>query len=190
MLSYRQFLVKERVSFIYSNDVYDIYDPETGDQIGYAVENPPFWACYARMLLPKNLLPTRVEFFEDESGGPIMTLYKKPGLFKDDVRLYDALDNYFGSLKTKSLLQGGGFFVYDAGGSQVAEVRGDWKGRNYKILSDTGRKLAVVTQKWAGFAKEVFTTSDTYMISVNEHEDAQTVALALATALAIDTAFE
>ena len=40
MLEHQDYLVKERVAFLKTTDTYDIFEPETGQQIGIAHEKP------------------------------------------------------------------------------------------------------------------------------------------------------
>ena len=44
MLSRKTYFVKERVGFVKLTDAYDIFDPETQQQIGLAKEEPAAWA--------------------------------------------------------------------------------------------------------------------------------------------------
>lgn len=190
LLTYRNFLVKERVAVLKLTDTYDIFDPETGDQIGIAVDKPSTWATIARMFLSKRFLPTRIEIMEDESQGPVMTLVKKPGFLRVEVALLDSQDQLFGSFRSKLFKLGGGFVVHDPEGAITAEVNGDWKGWNFSIVSESGRRIGEVTKKWAGIGKEFFTSADSYVISVGETEKPESVALVLAAGLAVDTVFK
>jgi len=190
LLSNRCFLVKERVAVLKLTDTYDIFDPSTGERIGVALDKPPSWAKYARMFLHKQFLPTRVEISENEFDGPMLTILKRPGFFRVEVSLLDSRGQIFGSFRSKLFRLGGGFYVYDSQGSVIAEVNGDWKGWNFSIVSESGRRIGEVTKKWAGVGKEIFTTADTYVISVGESEKPETVAMALAAGLAVDTVFK
>lgn len=190
LLSYRSFLVKERVAVLKLTDTYDIFDPETGDQIGMAVDNPSTWATFARMFVHKRFLPTRIEIVEHESQGPVMTLVKKPGFLRVEVALLDSRGHIFGSFRSKLFKLGGGFIVHDPEGAVVAEVNGDWKGWNFSIVSESGRRIGEVTKKWGGIGKEFFTTADSYVISLGESEKPESVAIALAAGLAVDTVFK
>ena len=81
---------------------------------------------------------------------------------------------------------GGAFRVFTAGGTEIAVVKGDWKGWNFRFLSgDT--ELGLVTKQWAGLGKELFTTADNYMISINGTPNVEINTLLLAAGLAIDT---
>lgn len=57
MFDKRSYLIKERIGFLKMTDVYDIFDPETGEQVGVAIERPPGWATFLRLFLSKKQLP-------------------------------------------------------------------------------------------------------------------------------------
>src|SRR5436190_16401230 len=58
MFDQRAYLVKERIGLLKLCDTYDIFDPETGEQIGVAKEEIPGWAKLAWLIVNKRLLPT------------------------------------------------------------------------------------------------------------------------------------
>ena len=62
---------------------------------------------------------------------------------------------------------GGAFRVFDAGGNEVALVKGDWKGWNFRFLDKSGNEIGTITKKWAGIGKELFTSADNYIITLN-----------------------
>jgi hypothetical protein len=78
LLNRRTFFVKERVALIKLTDTYDILDPESGQPIGVAREEPPGWAKYARIAIDKRILPTQVNIYEDEGSPPTFSLKKGP----------------------------------------------------------------------------------------------------------------
>jgi hypothetical protein len=74
----------------------------------------------------------------------------------------------------------------------VAQVKGDWKGWNFQLLDANGGELGVITKKWAGIGRELFTSADNYMISLSDATGihAGNVVLLLAAGLAIDVVFK
>jgi uncharacterized protein YxjI len=191
LLNNRQFIVKERAGILKLTDVYDIFDPQTQVQIGIAREEPPVWAKYLRLLVKKYVLPTTIHVYEKEEMPALFSLRKKPSFLRTTVLLIDPLGRTLGLFRSKFLSLGGGFFVMDSQGNQFAEVKGDWKGWNFRFLGQGGRELGVVTKKWAGLGKELFTTADNYVIALNETivKDANQAVLLLAAGLAIDVVF-
>lgn len=194
LLSYRRFLVKERVAIVKLTDTYDIFDADTNEQIGVAIDEPPAWAKFARLVVHKRFLPTRLNVYEDTADGPVFSLLKKPGFLRVELTVTDARGQSFGMLRSKIFKLGGGFVVYDAGGSEVAQVNGDWKGWTFRFVSQTGRELGQVTKKWVGLGKEFFTSADNYVITLDDSDDSQPdpkrAALLLAAGLSIDTVFK
>ena len=73
----------------------------------------------------------------------------------------------------------------------MAEVKGDWKGWNFKFIGQDGREIGTVTKKWAGIGKELFTSADNYIIALNDGSShANAGALLLAAGLAIDIVYK
>lgn len=193
LLSQKQFLVKERVSAFRLTDTFDIFDPQSSQAVGIAKDEPPAWAKWLRMLVNKHFLPTVVNVYEGEGQPPVLTLQKGPSLFRSQLVLSDAQGRVLGSFRSKILSLGGGFYIQDALGNPLAEVKGDWKGWNFRFLDPEGRELGQVTKKWAGLGKELFTSADNYLISLSDDGrggGADRTALLLAAGLAIDTVFK
>ena len=187
------FFVKERTALLKLTDTYDILDPDTRQPLGVARDEPPGWAKFLRLLVKKALLPTRINVYEQESAPPVVSLQKGPGFLRTTVVVTDAGQGMLGRFRSKLFSIGGGFFVFDDQGQQIAEVKGDWKGWNFKLLDISGNELGIVTKKWAGIGKELFTTADNYMISLAPAGGGamrNRAALLLAAGLAIDTVFK
>ena len=192
MLQLRKYLVKERVAFMKLSDTYDIFDPETGQQVGIAKEVVPGYIKALRFLVKKQLLPTSVEIRAAEDAPAQVTLRRGVTLFRSKVHVFGAGGVLLGHFHSKLLSLGGGFHVYDNAGTKVAEVKGDWKGWNFKLLAADGRELGTVTKKWAGIGKELFTSADNYMIAISDgyEPDEGRMGLLLAAGLAIDIVFK
>ena len=192
LLTSRSFFVKERVAVMKLTDTYDIIDPETQLQIGIARDEPSPFCKYARLLIGKRLLPTTIRIYETESNLPVLTLEKKAGFFRVMVVVRNAQQNVLGSFTSKVLTLGGGFFVDNSAGNRMAEVKGDWKGWNFRFLDNAGAELGIVTKKWAGIGKELFTTADNYLISLSTlaASKPEMNALLLAAGLSIDIVFK
>jgi uncharacterized protein YxjI len=81
--------------------------------------------------------------------------------------------------------------VFDASERQVAEIKGDWKGWNFRFLTAEGAELGKVTKQWAGLGQELFTSADNYVIALDERLPVapEAAALLLAAGLAIDTVY-
>ena len=184
------FFVKERTGFLKLVDTYDIFDPATGRQIGIAKEEPPVWAKWLRLAVEKSKLPTNVNIYEAEGAPPVMSIHRGFTFLRQKIRVVSC-GKPLGYFKSKLISIGGGFHVYDMRDQKVAEVKGNWKGWDFKFLSNSGREIGSVTKKWAGLGRELFTSADNYVISLSGlggNPDA--AALLLAAGLAIDIVFK
>jgi uncharacterized protein YxjI len=191
MFKLKTFLIKERVGLLKLVDTFDIYDPATGAQVGIARENIGVVVKLLRMLINKRLLPTTVEVREREDGRVLLTISRGVTLLRSHVTVTDSVGKQIGLLKSKVFSLGGGFDVLDQLQQPVAEIKGDWKGWNFRFLTPDGHEIGKVTKKWAGLGKELFTSADNYIIALNETAAIRPDAapLLLAAGLAIDTVY-
>jgi uncharacterized protein YxjI len=97
-----------------------------------------------------------------------------------------------GYFRAKAISIGPSFRMFDMQDREIGSVKGDWKGWNFQLLGTGGEELGRVTKKWAGLAKELFTTADTYVISLGTMATGRRdiAQLLLAAGLAIDTVFK
>lgn len=191
MLGLKQYVVKERVGMMKLTDTYDVLNPEDGQQIGIAQERPSAFAKWGRLLINKQLMPTRVDICAPtENDPPVLTITRGVALFRSKVSVHNAQGEEIGTFRAKVFSLGGAFDVLDSSGQKVAQVKGDWKGWNFKFVTETGEEIGQVTKKWAGMGKELFTSADTYMINLNGVPDGSKSALLLAAGLAIDILYK
>jgi uncharacterized protein YxjI len=192
MFNLKTFLVKERLGVLKLVDAFDIYDPATGAQVGIANENISTGLKLLRLVVNKRLLPTLVEVREKEGGRVVLAMRRGFTLLQSHVTVTDGVGKEIGRLKSKVFSIGGGFHVLDGMEQPVAEIKGDWKGWNFRFLTPDGTEIGRVTKKWAGLGKELFTSADNYMISLSESHVIRTDAmpLLLAAGLAIDTIYK
>jgi uncharacterized protein YxjI len=191
MLDRKTFLVKERVAFLKLVDTYDIFDAASSEQIGIAHENVGAFLKLLRLIINKRLLPTVVEVREREEGRVLLTIARR-GLLRSEVTVTDHLEREIGRFKSKLFSMGGGFRAYDVHGREVADIKGDWKGWNFRFLAADGSELGMVTKKWAGIGKELFTSADNYVIALDQSRalPPNAAALLLAAGLAVDTVYK
>jgi uncharacterized protein YxjI len=192
MFKLKTFLVKERVGVLKLVDAFDIYDPATGKQVGVAKENVGVLLHLLRLVINKRLLPTVVEVREHEGGRVVLAIRRGFSLLRSYVTVTDGVGTEIGRFKSKLFSIGGGFHVLDGREQPVAEIKGDWKGWNFRFLTPDGSEIGRVTKKWAGLGKELFTSADNYVISLSESHAtrAEAMPLLLAAGLAIDTIYK
>ena len=190
MFTKSTYLVRERVGLLKLVDTYDIIEADTGQQVAVAKEKV-HWAIHVlRFLINKQLLPTTIYIAPAEEAPPILTIHRGPVFFRTKVPVKTADGTELGYFKSKFLTIGGGFFVYNKDNEQIAEIKGDWKGWNFKFLRNDGTEIGTVTKKWAGLAKELFTSADNYIINLAPGQASGAMLLLLAAGIAIDAVFK
>jgi uncharacterized protein YxjI len=188
MFDRKTVVVKERVGFMKLTDVYDLLDPTSGQPIGIAKEEPSNFVKYMRLLVKKGLMPTTVNVYERETEPPVLSIKRGVAFLRPKVSVFSR-EREIGYFQAKMFSIGPSFRIFDMQDREIGLVKGDWKGWNFQLLGPQGEELGRVTKKWAGFGKELFTTADTYVISLTDTRR-ETAQLLLAAGLAIDTVFK
>ena len=193
MLDRNRFMIKERIAIIRTTDTYDIFDPESEEKIGQASEVPGKLVALLRWVVNKNFMPTRVEVRSENDDRLLFYIRRGWYIFRAKVRVYDANDELIGWFRSKILTIAGAFQVYDKNDELFAQIKG---GRrwffDYHLKTPDGIEIGSVTKKFGGVLKELFTSSDAFLVTVAEDFEEQKSAkiLLLAAALAIDIIFK
>lgn len=192
MLHLNTFFIREQVALLKLTDTYDILDPMTGASIGLAREATPVWARLLRLVVQKQALPIRIEVRGTDGGPATLMMEKGFSLFRPTVEVSDGVHRKLGTLKRRLFSWRGYFRVLDPDGGPLGEVRGDWKGWNFRLEDQQGQLLGVITKKWSGLGKELFTSADQYVVQAEGAAAANKdlKALLLAAALAIDIIYK
>ena len=194
MLNRKTYFIREHVGFMKLSDTYDIFDPETQVQVGVAKEKPGAAIKVLRFLVNKQLMPTKVFVYdgvnhEDESK-LLFSIHRGFTMFRARVNVCDAQGTVVGWLRSKAFSLGGAFYVFDAADNEIAFVKGDWKGWNFRFLDKSGNEIGTITKKWAGIGKELFTSADNYIIALNHEPSPEKAVLLLAAGLAVDIIYK
>jgi len=191
LLRRKTFFIKEQVEFMKFSGIYDIYDPETNIQIGVAKEESGTLTKILKLILEKRFLPVKFVIYDSENSLPIAEIKNSPSFFRSKITVTNQNRKIIGYFQSKILTLVGGFMVFDSNNNRVAEIKGTWTSWDFKFLDSSGIEIGTITKKWAGLGKELFTTADNYMISLNNlQSNEDETALLLAAGLAIDVIFK
>ncbi|EIQ00839.1 hypothetical protein OpiT1DRAFT_05395 [Opitutaceae bacterium TAV1] len=188
MLNRTTWFIREHVGLLKLSDTYDILDPGTRTRIGQAREEISGWTKFFRLLINKSLMPTTIRVYEgsdEKPSRPVFSIRRGVALFRPRIHVTDASGAALGWFQSKFSF-GGAFRVFTADGAEIALVKGDWKGWNFRFLSGEV-ELGVISKKWAGLGKELFTSADNYIIHISGNPEPSISLLLLAAGLAVDT---
>lgn len=178
--------VKERVSLLKLRDTYDLLDADTQAVIGEVRDEPAAWAKWLRLLVKKALLPTCVNAYAVGNPRQVLSVKKAPALFRTRLQILDAHGRCLAHVRSKIFSLGGAFVIFDPMGQEIGLLKGDWKGWDYTATIQ-GQPVGIVTKKWAGLMKEVFTNADQYLV---RSERPDQLLLLLGLALAVDLVYK
>ena len=166
-LNQNLFFVKEHVGMFKAANNYDIYNPKNQDLIMNCRENKlGFFTKLLRFTDYKRMTPFNVEV-TTPSGEKILTVKRGVSLILSTVNVYDENEKLVGKFKQKLFSIGGKFNVLDPEEKILCKLKGKWTSWDFKFIKDDS-EYGYVSKKWAGLGKEMFTTADNYMLSIND----------------------
>ena len=166
-LNQNLFFVKEHVGMFKAANNYDIYNPENQDLIMNCRENKlGFFTKLLRFTDYKRMTPFNVEV-TTPSGEKILTVKRGVSLIISTVNVYDENEKIVGKFKQKLFSIGGKFNVLDPEEKILCKLKGKWTSWDFKFIKDNS-EYGHVSKKWAGLGKEMFTSADNYMLSIND----------------------
>ena len=160
-----QFFVKEYVGLFKAANSYDILDVESQNLLLECREpNLGFFTKLFRFTKYKTQTPFDIEV-RDVTGQLVLRLTRGVSLFRSTVQVFDGNEVLLGKFRQKLLSLGGKLNVLDTNDQVICTVQGKMISFDYKFLRD-GEQIALVTKKWMGLGRELFTTADNYVIDI------------------------
>lgn len=144
---------------------FDILDPESKAIVLICrEENLPFFTKMLRFSDYKRMTPFSIDIKTPE-GKTLITVRRGWTFFRSVVDVLDENGQMVGTFRQKMLSIGGKFDLFAPDGSLLCTLKGKWTSWDFSFEKD-GQIFGRVTKKWAGFGKELFTTADNYMLSI------------------------
>jgi uncharacterized protein YxjI len=172
LLQTNLYFVKEQVGIFKAANNYDIFDPHTNQKILECREpNLGIFSKIFRFTDYKRMTPFHVEVSTPE-GQKVLTVKRGFSLILSKVQVLDENDQPVGYFKQKLFSIGGKFDVLDVNENVVCTLHGKWTSWDFRFMQGE-TELASVSKKWAGLGKEMFTSADNYMLSIQNQVPAQ-----------------
>jgi uncharacterized protein YxjI len=166
VLDRNQFFVKEHLGIFKAANNFDILDPESGQVILECREpNLGMLTKVLRFTDYKRMTPFDVQITQP-SGALLLSVRRGVSIFRSNVEVFDHQNKKIGEFRQKLLSIGGKFELLDANGRSLCWLKGSWTSWDFSFDQD-GKQLAQVSKKWAGLGKELFTSADNYMLSID-----------------------
>jgi uncharacterized protein YxjI len=181
------FFIKEHVGMFKAANNFDIYNPDTKEMLMTCREEKlGILTKMLRFTDYKRLTPFHVEI-KTAKGEPVLEVKRGVSLFLSTVEVFDENGHLVGRFKQKLFSVGGKFDVLDTQNNVLCTLKGKWTSWDFKFIQGNS-ELAHVSKKWAGVGRELFTSADNYMLSVNDSvkKEDQVRILILAAVMCID----
>lgn len=180
-----EFFIDEKVNFFKFENAYKVYD-QFGEKIGTVEQDLGVVQKILQMFFSKAMMPFKFEV-KDTDGQVIAGLRRGWTIWMSKIEVIDQDQRVIGYIQQKFKLIKPSFTILDAHENQVAIIKGEWKAWDFKILDENEKTIGTINKKWAGVAKELFTTADKYKVSIDAayKEDERKVAIIVA-AITID----
>lgn len=182
-----QYFVKEHVGMFKAANNYDIFDPQTNRKILECREpNLGFFTKLLRFTDYKRMTPFNLEI-RTPDGQLAFSVKRGISIFLSKVDVLDENGSIVGHFKQKLFSIGGKFDVLSAQDATLCTLQGKWTSWDFRFIQG-GSELATVSKKWAGLGKELFTSADDYMLSIDDSvdKDDKIRTLILASVMCID----
>lgn len=161
------FFIKEHVGVFKAANNFDVYNPDTKELLMTCREEQlGFLTRMFRFTDYKRLTPFHVEI-KTAKGEPVLEVKRGVSLFLSTVEVFDEKGLLAGRFKQKFFSVGGKFDVLDPQNNVLCTLKGKWTSWDFKFMQGNS-ELAQVNKKWAGIGRELFTSADNYMLSVND----------------------
>ncbi|MDX1907404.1 MAG: phospholipid scramblase-related protein [Bacteroidia bacterium] len=183
------YFIDEKVNMFKFQNEYKVYN-ELAVQIGMIRQQLSTGEKILRLLINKAMMPFHFEITDAE--GVLQASLKRGWTFwMSQIEILDGAGTVIGTIKQQFKLFKPTFHISDASGTPVASITGDWIAWNFTILNAQQEQIGTITKKWAGMAKELFTTADKYQVNIHPSvkEDVHKVAI-VAAAITVDMVFK
>ena len=167
------FLFKEHLGMFKASNNYDVYDPKTKEIILHCREknlNPVYKIVRLFLTDFKALTPFEIDI-RGLDGKTIIKVKKGLSLILSKIEVFDENDKLIGLFKQKlfpNLYPK--FEMFDEKENLLSMLKGNLIGWNFEFLKDEN-KIAIVTKKWSGIGKEMFTSADNYILEIKDTVD-------------------
>lgn len=160
------FFIDEKVNFLQFENEYKVFNDQ-GEHIGAVKQKLSGSDKVLRLFMSKAMLPFHLQI-ENATGGVEASINRGWTFFMSKITISGPQGQPLGRVEQKFALLKPKFKIFDNNNMLVAEITGDWKAWNFAINNPQAQQIGQISKKWAGIAKEMFTTADKYNVVFND----------------------
>lgn len=179
------FFIDEKVKLLQFENEYKVYN-DNAVYIGSIKQKLSGGDKILRLLLNKSMLPFHLEIKNDQDQLEA-SISRGWTFFMSKIVIADGQSMPVGRVEQKFTLLKPSFKIFDNNNNLIGGISGDWRAWNFTITDNMGQQIGTISKKWAGIAKEMFTTADKYNVQLTSYNLSKEHKMAiLASAITID----
>lgn len=161
------YFIDEKVNYFKFENCYQIFN-EKGENIGAIKQKLSTGQKILRLFLKKAMLPFLLEI-KNSNDQLEASISRGWTFFMSKITIKDVQGNTIGTIKQKFKLFKPTFKIYNPSDILIAEIKGDWKAWNFKIIDESNNQIGTISKKWSGAMKEIFTSADKYNVNIESN---------------------
>ena len=191
LLQMERIFVRQKAHLFEFNTEYALLDDQ-GRQVGAVRQEGQSTAKKVIRALGKfDTLMTHTFSVYDWIGNRVLGLTRPGTMWKSKLHVVDGQNAPMGSIVQKKLIGKIRFDLEGPSGEALGWIQGqNWRAWDFVLHDAQGTPVGRVTKKWAGAARELFTTADNYLLEIAPPVQGPLRYLALAAGSGIDTALK
>ncbi|MBL7912063.1 MAG: scramblase [Bacteroidia bacterium] len=184
-LDINTFVIDEKVTFFeFSKNSYQVFN-DNAEKVAHINQKITVWEQILRVLIDKKRLPFLLEIKDSENT--LQAVISRGWTFgMSNIKILDKNNTEMGTIKRKFSLKPT-FMISDFQGNAIAQIIGDYYAWDFEIKDLSGKIIGTINKKWTGFAKELFSSADKYIVKIDpNYSDKVGRILILSSAITID----
>ncbi|MBS3097841.1 hypothetical protein J4209_03560 [Candidatus Woesearchaeota archaeon] len=186
IFDYNTLIIKEHVRFLKLNNVYEIFS-EQNQKLGDIKEETAGIVKFLKLTSLRKSLPFVIAYY-NMSGQQLLKLKRAFTFFLSKINVYQN-EQLVGYYKQRFRIKPT-FEIYDKNDKLIANIKGNFIAWDFKIEDINGNIIGGINKKWAGLAKELFTSADNYVIRFHGKVDETTRRLIMSAAASLDMVYK
>ena len=167
VLRRNQFLVKEHIGLFKAANNFDIFDPQTGEEILHCREDRlGIVTKLLRFTDWKRWTPFDIEI-RTPLGEPMVHVRRGVSFWLSSVDVMDETGQTIGGFEQQWFSIGGAFTVLGKRREPLCELKGNWVGWDFRFVVGD-RELAQISKNWSGLGRELMTSADNYVLRISD----------------------
>ncbi|MBF0410299.1 MAG: hypothetical protein HQM10_23335 [Candidatus Riflebacteria bacterium] len=159
--------IHEHDEFTNLDNSYDILDcNDRSKKLGKVTEESCIGHKIQKMFLDNMLMPFQLKV-EDSDGKLLMTIKRTGNALLRAIEVYDGNDRKICSFKQKFASLKKKIEVLDSANDCAGQiVADDWYAKKFTFIDKSGKKAGTISHQWKGYSREMFSTSDDWLVEL------------------------